>query len=194
MMRCLFTILAAGSLLLFVAVGVAQVRSFNHWDHIDVRRLGCELGLSHGDGILGVHFTRDEPLPRNGVRAPRWRFQLGTMYTSRSMQDLTDPAPNAWGFSFNVLRTPKGYWVHGDRIFLNVFTPYWLPMACAAVLPAIWLVLALRARRRRGIGLCTACGYDLRATPERCPECGAVEQRGSGKGLGEEGEDQSVPA
>ena len=36
------------------------------------------------------------------------------------------------------------------------------------------LGLARWSHRKSPPGLCPACGYDLRATPERCPECGVV--------------------
>lgn len=52
----------------------------------------------------------------------------------------------------------------------------WLMYAAAAVLACGHLVWALRKSRRRRQGLCAMCGYDLRATPDRCPECGTITQ------------------
>lgn len=52
---------------------------------------------------------------------------------------------------------------------------YWLVAASSGVLPAVWgAALACRSlRRQRHVpGTCVKCGYDLRASEGRCPECG----------------------
>jgi hypothetical protein len=46
----------------------------------------------------------------------------------------------------------------------------WVPALLSGAMPLLWA--AGRWRRPRVGGGCLSCGYDLRATPERCPECG----------------------
>jgi hypothetical protein len=60
--------------------------------------------------------------------------------------------------------------------------PFWFFVAVSGVFPTIVVSRVLREARERRHSLnqlCRACGYDLRATPERCPECGAVQAVGA---------------
>jgi hypothetical protein len=59
-----------------------------------------------------------------------------------------------------------------SRAYLNLFVPMWLISVLLGLLP---LAALLRlGSRRSGVGRCEHCGYDLRATPDRCPECGTA--------------------
>jgi hypothetical protein len=70
--------------------------------------------------------------------------------------------------SFTPSPYPQVVSHEADRI---VGIPHWLIVVLAAAAPIAWLRRA-RIQRRLAKGLCRNCGYDLRATPDRCPECG----------------------
>lgn len=50
----------------------------------------------------------------------------------------------------------------------------WLgwPQLLSAIIPVWWLIRKRKVRRQKPAGTCRVCGYDLRASTERCPECG----------------------
>jgi hypothetical protein len=80
----------------------------------------------------------------------------------------------------------KAAFPHRERdgaIVYNTSVPYsatgvplWALLLPPALVPVArmggWVVRLTRARSKRLRGLCPVCGYDLRESPDRCPECG----------------------
>jgi hypothetical protein len=66
-----------------------------------------------------------------------------------------------------------GGWLLGTWGTLDLAIDWWRVIAVGAILPVVRLVKLITGRRRP-CDHCATCGYDLRATPERCPECGTV--------------------
>jgi hypothetical protein len=91
----------------------------------------------------------------------RW---LGVSYSHLTY--LRDGTPKTSNAGENVRFVGFQYWL----VFLALGT---------ASLATMGLLLKEGSRRRRdAAGLCRICGYDLRATPERCPECGSLSKSG----------------
>ena len=61
-------------------------------------------------------------------------------------------------------------WVESTGVMAGM--PLWIPTVLFAT-TFLWSFLPLRRRRKRKkLGLCVKCGYDLRASKDRCPACG----------------------
>ena len=70
----------------------------------------------------------------------------------------------------------RNHFEDGRTRSTTFFVRWWLIVILTAILPvARFGPLVWRQwRSEHAEGLCPNCGYDLRATPERCPECGKI--------------------
>jgi predicted Zn-ribbon and HTH transcriptional regulator len=173
------------------------------WRIIFLASAGVSLAAFFATAVLWVrgHYVYDDYMRWSG---PTGSDLVGDYYTIYSIsgkiffisEKVTDPSRRPWvpllvagrpwvpppasdwnklGFWNSTERDPPAQVPQSVRRFIGV--PDWLVLAAAGVLPALAYVSASRRWRKRYRllhGLCAKCGYDLRATPDRCPECGTV--------------------
>lgn len=179
MRRSLFNLASAVSLLLCVTAVFLWAESYSVNDIIGwqtpvgLRGGFNRWGLKTIDGLCGVQHINADDGPyteRNHVPQP---VSHGLVWESWTIQaadhSIYASGPhNAAGFGWgghewaNYARFTEGY----------VIFPFWIPTGLTGILPGICLFRWRRRKRRLSHGQCISCGYDLRASQERCPECG----------------------
>jgi len=168
-------------LTLVVFMSVMWVRSYWRWDNItrthehesigDQSEMTASVISSWGRVEISSveNHTRYSPI---GIVFRAWIREHDEATWERRSDRATPPGPGAKRFAWEVQRL-------GDRssggTYVSISFPYWTPMLAIAAPMLILAPMRVRRRRvavRRAAGLCVQCGYDLRASPERCPECG----------------------
>ena len=118
----------------------------------------------------------------------RWGGEFVHVEWSHTRFPMPHPWPNTFEWEYTSYppgRQGLGSWVWWDHYLdqpsgggaievWRVQVRPWLLAIPFIILPMIWAIRFVAHRRRWREGLCQRCGYDLRASPARCPECGAV--------------------
>lgn len=161
--RCrLFNLLTILSLLLCVAMCVLWVRSYFVGDAWDWPTRTGRAGVDSCRGSLSV--GRVDVPPAALATIPR-----GNLFTSKpASRAAAERLKPAWSFAGFAL----AHFDFGGMQATELHVPFWVLVLSTGVTPAVYVVRRLRAPLR--LGTCRQCGYDLRATPTRCPECGAT--------------------
>ena len=191
--RRVFTIASALSLVLCLATAVLWVRSMHRADvawFATWHLLFCDVNSDSGKiGVRvivgypweepprwesfprGVYDGRYDHLPSVGIRMGefhRWRrFGMSGDY------GITRADLNANGTVRRVGQEPIGDLSEAMHYSSVDDVPLWLACLLTAIMPLAWL-RGFTRRLRRSPNVCGICGYDLSATPDRCPECGAA--------------------
>jgi hypothetical protein len=110
--------------------------------------------------------THEAELLEGGTQAGlTMRWEGRAIYTGKAQFDPAD-----------IPRLTRRWYNELGREAITI--PYWAAAAAFGSAPALALLSVLlrqtRARARRLRGCCPTCGYDLRGSANRCPECGEI--------------------
>jgi hypothetical protein len=169
------------SLLLFVVTMILWVRSYWVSDHLSLSpRRGVHYDISSRPGLILISRStltgRTSDIYSDALdRGPGWSFDSSAAPKTPVSPFTPEGSHAAWQWlGFDHLAYVQSGPSYGLRTFRRIIFPMW-SVALASALPVLQpLVGIVRKKRRRAAGACPVCGYDLRATPERCPECGTI--------------------
>jgi len=167
-MRRIVRIFACLSLLVGLALLGLGIRSFWRNDSLFIERGPRGYFVSSARGRVGVIRVSGSWHPR------RLHWATYDLATDGAVLTTIATSPDTRDLIIMLSGDGKLPGAFGQSRWFAI--PYATPIVPFAALPAILLMRAWRQRRRGRRGLCRQCGYDLRASPQRCPECGSVQE------------------